>query len=116
MKKYSTNNLLVTIRSYLHGLKKVNPWAGLLISLICIVLIQGSLSQQPFDDAFITYRYARNISNGLGFVYNYGEKVLGTTTPLFTLLRQNHYNAGQSASQIRAPPFVFNEIHVSSFL
>lgn len=86
MKKYSTNNLLVTIRSYLHGLKKVNPWAGLLISLICIVLIQGSLSQQPFDDAFITYRYARNISNGLGFVYNYGEKVLGTTTPLFTLL------------------------------
>jgi hypothetical protein len=38
------------------------------------------------DDSFITYRYAENISFGLGFVYNAGEKVLGTTTPLYTLL------------------------------
>lgn len=38
------------------------------------------------DDAFITFRYAENIANGLGFVYNEGERVLGTTTPLFTLL------------------------------
>jgi len=38
------------------------------------------------DDAFITFRYARNIVNGLGFVYNPGERVLGTTTPLYTLI------------------------------
>ena len=38
------------------------------------------------DDAFITYRYAENIALGNGFVYNLGERVLGTTTPLFTLL------------------------------
>ncbi|MBN1815706.1 MAG: hypothetical protein JXA14_27980 [Anaerolineae bacterium] len=38
------------------------------------------------DDAFITYRYARNLANGYGFVYNRGESVLGTTTPLYTLL------------------------------
>ena len=37
------------------------------------------------DDAFITYRYAKNIANGQGFVYNPGEPVLGTTTPLYTL-------------------------------
>lgn len=37
------------------------------------------------DDAFITYRYARNIISGRGFVYNPGEPVLGTTTPLYTL-------------------------------
>lgn len=38
------------------------------------------------DDAFITYRYARNIANGHGFVYNLHEPpVLGTTTPLYTL-------------------------------
>jgi hypothetical protein len=37
------------------------------------------------DDAFITYRYARNIASGQGFVYNEGEPVLGTTTPLYTL-------------------------------
>lgn len=38
------------------------------------------------DDAFITYRYAYNLATGQGFVYNVGERVLGTTTPLLTLL------------------------------
>jgi len=37
------------------------------------------------DDSYITYRYARNILAGEGFVYNPGEQVLGTTTPLYTL-------------------------------
>lgn len=39
-----------------------------------------------YDDAFITFRYAENIAAGNGFVYNVGERVLGTTTPLFTLI------------------------------
>ena len=39
-----------------------------------------------FEDAFITYRYAMNIAAGNGFVFNLGERVLGTTTPLYTLL------------------------------
>ncbi|MGB2698197.1 MAG: hypothetical protein WBD28_10125 [Candidatus Zixiibacteriota bacterium] len=38
------------------------------------------------DDSFITFKYAENISSGQGFVYNPGEKVMGTTTPLYTLL------------------------------
>lgn len=38
------------------------------------------------DDALITFRYANNLVDGKGFVYNAGEKVLGTTTPLNTLL------------------------------
>jgi arabinofuranosyltransferase len=38
------------------------------------------------DDALITLRYAENLSEGKGFVYNEGEKILGTTTPLMTLL------------------------------
>lgn len=37
------------------------------------------------DDAFITYRYALNLVEGNGFVYNPGERVLGTTTPLYGL-------------------------------
>jgi hypothetical protein len=40
----------------------------------------------PTDDACITFRYAENLAAGHGFVYNTGERVLGTTTPLFTLL------------------------------
>jgi hypothetical protein len=38
------------------------------------------------DDAYITYRYARNLATGRGFVYNPGEAVLGTTAPLYGLL------------------------------
>jgi len=38
------------------------------------------------EDALITFRFAKNLANGAGFVYNSGEKVMGTTTPLFTLL------------------------------
>jgi len=37
------------------------------------------------DDAYITFRYARNLATGEGFVYNAGEHVLGTSTPLYTL-------------------------------
>jgi hypothetical protein len=39
-----------------------------------------------YDDPFITYRYADNLAGGKGFVYNQGERVLSTTTPLFTFL------------------------------
>jgi hypothetical protein len=38
------------------------------------------------DDAPITFRYAENLASGRGFVYNEGDRVLGTSTPLFTLL------------------------------
>jgi len=38
------------------------------------------------EDSFITFRYARNLARGLGFVYNPGERVLGTTAPLQALL------------------------------
>ena len=41
---------------------------------------------RTIDDAYITYRYARNIVEGVGMVYNAGQPVLGTTTPLYTLL------------------------------
>jgi hypothetical protein len=51
-----------------------------------IIILQAITKLEPFDDAYITFRYARNISEGAGFVYNQGEKVLGTTTPLYTLL------------------------------
>jgi hypothetical protein len=39
-----------------------------------------------FDDSFITFRYSSNLADGLGFVYNVGDKVLGTTTPVWTLM------------------------------
>ncbi|MFH2104161.1 MAG: hypothetical protein ABIJ39_12485 [Chloroflexota bacterium] len=38
------------------------------------------------EDAFITFRIARHLAEGVGFVYNSGEQVLGTTSPLFALI------------------------------
>ncbi|HJW83180.1 MAG TPA: hypothetical protein VJ754_02640, partial [Anaerolineae bacterium] len=38
------------------------------------------------DDVYITYTYSRNIAEGQGFVFNPGERVQGTTTPLYALL------------------------------
>jgi hypothetical protein len=38
------------------------------------------------EDALITYRYAQHLARGDGFVFNPDERVLGTTTPLFTIL------------------------------
>lgn len=40
----------------------------------------------PIDDAFISFRYARNLVEGTGLVYNPGEYVEGITNLLWTLL------------------------------
>ena len=54
--------------------------------LIVLVAIGARLlpGARTIDDAYITFRYARNILAGAGMVYNPGERVLGTTTPLYT--------------------------------
>ena len=44
------------------------------------------LSNGLFDDAYITFRYADNLIKGFGFVFNVGERVQGTTSPLFTFI------------------------------
>ena len=44
------------------------------------------LGFRPFDDTYITFRYALNLAQGNGFVYNLNQPVLGTTTPLWTLV------------------------------
>lgn len=50
------------------------------------VILRLNAGPRIIDDAYITYRYSRNILAGNGFVFNPGERVLGTTTPLYTLL------------------------------
>lgn len=64
-------------------------WA--LVAGLCLVAVGVRLgvalaSGFQVDDAWITYRYAENLAAGEGFVYNPGERVYGTTTPLLTLL------------------------------
>ncbi len=59
------------------------PILAILALAIIARLVPGD---RTIDDAYITFRYARNILAGNGFVYNPGERVLGTTTPLYTIL------------------------------
>jgi hypothetical protein len=63
---------------------------SLLIVLLCVAAAAFAARVIPeprtIDDAFITFRYGRNIVDGEGFVYNPGVRTLGTTTPLYTLL------------------------------
>jgi hypothetical protein len=63
-----------------------------------LVLVSGGLwlvfSHWTYDDPFITYRYARNIAAGFGFVYNPGERILSTTSPLFAIFLALFHKAG----------------------
>src|SRR6266496_4099807 len=54
-------------------------FAGALVAWILF----ASYTRMRLEDALITFRYAENLALGKGFVYNAGERVLGTTTPLF---------------------------------
>lgn len=66
-------------------LRRSRIWLAALLILAALALrwIPGP---RTIDDAYITFRYARNLLAGEGFVYNPGERVMGTTTPLYTLL------------------------------
>jgi arabinofuranosyltransferase len=46
------------------------------------------------DDAYITYRYARNLGDGLGLVFNPNERVEGTSSLLFTIILAAAYRTG----------------------
>jgi len=55
-------------------------------TLAVTVLVFAAFTSWAYDDPFITYRYAQNLASGQGLVYNPGQQVLSTTTPLFALL------------------------------
>lgn len=66
---------------------KLSP-ADLLALALCAALavfLWVVMGGWRYDDPYITYRYAQNIREGAGFVYNPGQHTLSTTTPLFAL-------------------------------
>ena len=67
-----------------------------LIYLIALLTVGARVLAGPanVDDAYITFRYAQNLSHGFGFTYNPGEWVLGTSAPLYGLLLAAMRGAG----------------------
>ncbi|MCI0521468.1 MAG: hypothetical protein L0Z70_14575 [Chloroflexi bacterium] len=62
-------------------------WQTLTLAIFLLAVLARLVpGPRTIDDSFITYRYAENILAGNGFTYNPGERVLGTTTPLYTIL------------------------------
>lgn len=57
------------------------PLLTIIVRLLIFLFIPHT-----YEDAFITFRYAENLAEGLGLVYNIGENVYGTTTPLFAII------------------------------
>ncbi len=67
---------------------------SILVAALLARLWYGSF---VIDDAYITFRYAQNLADGAGLVYNPdGRHILGTTTPLFTLWLSLLYRVGFS--------------------
>ena len=58
-------------------------WGAL---LLCGVLLALRFRHHTCDDAFISFRYARNLAAGHGLVFNPGERVEGYTNFLWVLL------------------------------
>lgn len=66
----------------------------LLVPALVALAVRLFTGPHPIDDAYITFRYARNLADGLGLVYNPGEWVLGTTAPLWALILSGGYRLG----------------------
>ncbi len=59
----------------------------LIIGAVVIFGIGSAISKAWLsDDAFISFRYAKNLSDGAGLVYNIGERVEGYTNFLWTTI------------------------------
>ena len=72
--------------------------AGGMLAAALLIFVWEMRSVPPqADDAFISYRYARNLVRGEGLVYNPGERVEGYTNLLWTLLIAASLDCGLSA-------------------
>src|SRR5437879_1814998 len=67
---------------------------ALILPAVVALLARVLTGPHPIDDAYITFRYARNFAEGLGLVYNPGEWVLGTTAPLWAVALGGGYKLG----------------------
>ena len=61
-------------------------WRAAEAALYVLAVIAAWIVRFVQDDAFITYRYARNLARGEGLVFNPGERVEGYTNFLWTAM------------------------------
>jgi len=73
------------------------------LPLVLLLLLAAGIGvwhwDQDFDDAFIGYRIAAHIGEGLGWTYNAGERVNSATSVLWTVLTALGYRVGGKAPE-----------------
>ena len=67
-------------------MKRTNLSIFVIPLIILILILHINYFRFVCDDAFISFRYAKNFVEGHGLVYNIGEKVEGYTNFLWTML------------------------------
>ena len=78
-----------TVGEWLKGkrlAKSAHLFLGLILPATVACFTMWRLSAYTVDDAYISYRYARNFARGLGLVYNAGEHIEGYTNFLWTIV------------------------------
>jgi arabinofuranosyltransferase len=59
---------------------------GLLLPAVLLVVNMARVGVFTIDDAYISFRYAKNLARGMGLVYNAGEHIEGYTNFFWTVL------------------------------
>ena len=73
------------LRTWQDLLDPRQPWLAALLLVLLTRWIFATFVPLAAEDAYITFRYARNLANGLGLVYNPGQRVMGFSSPIWTL-------------------------------
>jgi hypothetical protein len=77
--------MIAQIANKTGGRKVIIFWILAFLAILVGIMHASSLSFVN-DDAFISFRYAKNLVNGFGLVYNAGERVEGYTNFLWTII------------------------------
>lgn len=88
-----------TLRLDLPRASQLVPWVGGLATATLYALFVARYRLLA-DDAFISFRYAGNLANGLGLVFNPGERVEGYTNFLWAVLMAGVLRAGLPVEQM----------------
>jgi hypothetical protein len=64
------------------------PWRGVCVGALVLVAGWTFSAYGPhwIDDSYITFRFAQKLAEGKGLAYNAGERTLGFSAPLYTLI------------------------------
>lgn len=66
--------------------REIAPLIAFVVLGVAVRLAWLAATDFTFEDAYITFQFAKRLATGQGFVYNIGEPIYGTTTPLLALL------------------------------